>query len=400
MLKKIILENFFAFQGKHEVDLHSGINLLLGINGSGKSSFLRAISLLYEGVVGIGFGKLFQEQWGGFNQVVNCRGGEANLIRLTYVFDSDKIKSKFRTAPFSDDVTYSISIHPLGTTNYTMHEKLFTPNHSDTRRPFKYIDFKNGVGFMSTREDGNIEYKKNELSGQELVLRQVVDPARFFPSYVIRQTISEIGIFNGFDTSASSALRRPSEYSAAKRLYKNAANLPQLLNDLSNENRVVYKQIDDALVKVNPNYIGLNFKSYASQLYLSLEEKDLGRTIGAMHISDGTLKYLIYMVMLCNPNREMLLGIDEPETGLHPDMIRSIAERMKEAAVSSQLFVATHSPLLVNHFELDDLLIFEKDGKNNAVVRELEEEEYEEWIDKGYLPGQLWVNGVIGGKRW
>ena len=62
MLKAIILNNFFSFKDTHRIELNEGANLLLGINGSGKSSFINAIRLLSEGVAGDGLIKLIQEQ--------------------------------------------------------------------------------------------------------------------------------------------------------------------------------------------------------------------------------------------------------------------------------------------------------------------------------------------------
>ena len=66
MIKKVIIENFFSFKEEHTITLNPGINVLLGINGSGKTSFLNAFRLLYEGVAGNGFEALFQTRWGGF----------------------------------------------------------------------------------------------------------------------------------------------------------------------------------------------------------------------------------------------------------------------------------------------------------------------------------------------
>jgi recombinational DNA repair ATPase RecF len=55
MFKKIILQDFFSFTGVNEIELSPKANVLLGINGSGKTSFLNAFRLLYEGVAGAGF---------------------------------------------------------------------------------------------------------------------------------------------------------------------------------------------------------------------------------------------------------------------------------------------------------------------------------------------------------
>jgi predicted ATPase len=72
---------------------------------------------------------------------------------------------------------------------------------------------------------------------------------------------------------------------------------------------------------------------------------------------------------------------------------------MKEAQTSTQIIVATHSPLLLNSFTLDDILVFEKNSSNETVVKRYSEADFEDRAGE-LLPGQLWLNGEIGGKRW
>ena len=81
-------------------------------------------------------------------------------------------------------------------------------------------------------------------------------------------------------------------------------------------------------------------------------------------------------------------------------MISSLSEWMKNSAKNSQIIIATHSPLLLNNFDLGDLLIFEKDDNNQTIVETKNEEDFEEWVDKNFSVGQLWLKGLIGGKRW
>jgi predicted ATPase len=80
-------------------------------------------------------------------------------------------------------------------------------------------------------------------------------------------------------------------------------------------------------------------------------------------------------------------------------MIRSIAEMIKYAAKDSQIIIATHSPLLLNQFELEDVLVFEKDENNSTIVKKVSENDFPDW-EGDFLPGQMWLLGQIGGKRW
>lgn len=402
MLKEIILKDFFSFKGENHVELNAGINMLLGINGSGKTSFLNAIRLLYEGVSGSGFENLFQLEWGGFGDVVNANGIQTpKTIELTYIFDARRLRSIVSKSNFSSDVHYKITIRPLGATGYTIEEKLFASDKKSNENQFVYLDFKGGKGFLSVyhKEGIKTENFRGVTSEQELVLRQISDPRRYKPMHVIRTAISEMSIFETFDTREDSSLRKPAKSSSELKLTSSGENLVSVLNNLNTEESMTFTDIEDKLRVINPNFIKFNFQNFGSRLYLSLSERNMRHSIGIKFISDGTLRYMLMMGVLMNPHTGKLIGMDEPEGRLHPDMINSMAEMLKSASRYSQVIVATHSPLLLNLFDIEDVLVFEKNEENNTIVKRYFEEDFPEWKEE-YLPGQMWLHGVIGGKRW
>uniref|UniRef100_A0AAU6WU69 AAA family ATPase n=1 Tax=Chryseobacterium endophyticum TaxID=1854762 RepID=A0AAU6WU69_9FLAO len=113
------------------------------------------------------------------------------------------------------------------------------------------------------------------------------------------------------------------------------------------------------------------------------------------NLSDGTLRFLLQMAIYHNPNKGSLISLDEPEIGLHPDMISTICDSIIETSENTQYFIATHSPLILNGFRQEHILIFDKDENNHTVVKYLNKEKYE-----GIPLGQLWMSGNIGGVRW
>ena len=382
---------------------------LLGINGSGKTSFINALRLLYEGIVGLGVENLVQTQWGGYSQIVNCTGSDSSdYIQVTYVFDSEEVNKYNHAANFHFDIYYQITLRPLGSTDYFLDEKIWTGHNGNQGQQYIYLDFHNGKGHLSTRtenknsEDSKIlfqEYADGDISGHELVLKQISDPHHYLPLHTLRRAIENFAVYNFFDTGENSKLRKPSAYSTGSRLWKNGENLVQILSYLSNNHSLDFEKAEKALHKVNPMYKSINMDNIAGQAYLSLRERNLNKSIGVLHLSDGTLCFLLLESIFLNPERGAIVAIDEPERGLHPDMIVSVAEMIKNAAVESQLIMATHSPLLLNQFELDDILVFDKDEENITKVRKISEDDFPEDKDCS-LPGLLWLNGELGGKRW
>ena len=396
MLKRVIIKNFFSFAGETSVELKEGVNLLLGINGSGKTSFIRSLKLLYESVVGDGLEQLINS-WGGYSAIVNANGdNKSECISISYVFDALKIKEFIPNSPFAKDVKYTITLFPVGSTSYSLCESLYAVNN----KRLSYISFRNGDGYVSMRtEDGQIvqdNYKGEDISSKELVLRQISNPQRYQPSHTIRKCIENLSVYSTFDLRP---LHRPTDYDQGKRLLASGNNLPYLLNNLKNQHSFDFEKIEELMKDVNPNYKSIDFSLLGSQIYLSIREKNIGHTIDALHMSDGTLRFLLLLSIFCNPNRGYIIGMDEPETGLHPDMIKSVANILKQAAKSTQLILATHSPLLLNQFALDDILVFDKDKENHTIVNTPKETDFEDW-EGAFLPGQMWLYGVLGGKRW
>ena len=98
-------------------------------------------------------------------------------------------------------------------------------------------------------------------------------------------------------------------------------------------------------------------------------------------------------------NKKSILCIDEPETGLHPDMLFNLAEAIKEAGETSTVIVSTHSTQLLNYFDLETVRVFEKDDDNATQVYAYTEADFKGWYET-FQVGTMWRQGDIGGNRY
>jgi predicted ATPase len=406
MISKMTLENFFSFRHPTTIELNPDINILVGINGSGKSNFLKAIHLLAESIIGNGLESLFLKEWSGFNAVINFNQQEKDAIKLSFEFDKNVINNVMqkRGYQFPNNPIYEINIVQAGTTSYYLTEKLYSKRLKSDEKDVIYMEMNNTQGIISTREGEKVGFQKYpqeqsqiNFKATEPVLRQISDPDRFYPLFTLKRALEELSIYAYFNTSILSSIRQPASYGTETKLLSDGQNLMTILNNLKNNHPLNYEEIEAAIKKINPYFKDINFAFLGAKLYLVLREQYLARSVSIEHISDGTLHYLLLLSILFNPERGYLVCIDEPETSLHPDMINSIAEALKQASKNTQLIIATHSPLLLNAFEIDDILIFEKNNHNETVVKS--SEEFDEWT-ADYLAGQAWLQGLIGGKRW
>ena len=125
----------------------------------------------------------------------------------------------------------------------------------------------------------------------------------------------------------------------------------------------------------------------------------------ATRLSDGSLRYLCLLAVLCHPEPPPVICIEEPEIGLHPDIIPSVAKLLVEASSRSQLFVTTHSDILVDALTdtPEAVVVCEKrDGATE--LRRLDAAEIKSWLKQYRFEldrlGEMWISGEIGGNRW
>lgn len=123
-------------------------------------------------------------------------------------------------------------------------------------------------------------------------------------------------------------------------------------------------------------------------------------SIPATRLSDGTLRYLCLLTLLCDPTPPPLVCLEEPELGLHPDLLPGLARLLVEASERTQLIVTTHSEILVDALtdHPESVIVCEK-HQGQTEMRRLDEDELSDWLKK-YRLGELWMRGELGGKRW
>jgi predicted ATPase len=104
------------------------------------------------------------------------------------------------------------------------------------------------------------------------------------------------------------------------------------------------------------------------------------------------------MALLLDPTPPSVICIEEPEIGLHPDILPTIAEMLIEASQRTQLIITTHSDALVSALIPESVLVCEQNERGSH-LRRLNPEKLKEWLEN-YTLGDLWRMGEIGGNKW
>lgn len=182
-------------------------------------------------------------------------------------------------------------------------------------------------------------------------------------------------------------------------LREDAANIAPFLLSIKNEHPNYYQEIIYAIRAVAPFFDDFILKprmfEQAEKVNLSWTQKGSDYPMQPYHLSDGTLRFICLATALLQPNPPATIIIDEPELGLHPAAIAMLAELIQAAARTSQIIIATQSPLLIDYFTVEDLIVASREDGASTFTR-LKEEDFTMWLED-YSLGELLRKDVIEG---
>lgn len=184
-------------------------------------------------------------------------------------------------------------------------------------------------------------------------------------------------------------------------LLPNARNLGVVINSFRNKTRL-WQQFLNSLKNifegVEDLYIVL--EGGTSQLYL--QEAGLLEPIPASRFSDGTFRWICLLAILLHPAPPPLICFEEPEIGLHPDVIVELADLLRSASERTQLIVTTHSDILVDALSdtPEAVIVCERSQGATRLRRLGESSRLRDWLKQYGGIGKLWRQGYLGGNRW
>lgn len=390
LIKELTFRGLLSFGPDAEPLEMRPLNLLIGPNGSGKSNLLESLDLLRSTPTkltapmrGIGGSGVQEWIWKGTPQ------GEA---RLEAIVEYPKGPHSLRHG-----LVFTESRARFELVDEFIENCEADPGHNDV---FFYYRFQNGYPMLSVRgESGRRQLQQQDLAPDESILSQRKDPDQFPELAYLSNMYSQIRLYREWSFGRTSVFRRPQSADLPNdRLEEDFSNLGLFLNYL----RGVPKAKNTILQHLRDLYAGLDdfdVRIKGGTVEVFLTEGDF--TIPASRLSDGTLRYLCLLAILCDPEPPPLVCIEEPELGLHPDMLPPIADLLIAASERTQLVVTTHSDLLVDTMteQPEAVVVFEKEAGKTQPRRLQASEELKLWLEK-YRLGDLWTRGHIGGTRW
>ena len=371
-IEAVRIKGFRSLADIEVTDL-GNLAVLIGSNGSGKSNFIRFFEMLGWMIRSRKLGEFIQRHGGADDHLFN---GSSQTPRM-------EAEISIRTSAGLHEYKFSLGHAQPDRLLFT--EEAFRSSRGD------------GSAEVSTWHqvgDGNSEANIVEVA-QSTVAQQSIDSST---AGVIVQLLRNCSVFQFHDTSDTSAFKMNWDVSDCRCLRGDGGNLATVLHHLERTDLNRYERICSLISRVVPAFDRFVLDERHGRVILQWKARGSGKTLGAHLTSDGSLRFFALTTLLNLP-AEMLpdvIMLDEPELGLHPAAIPLLGGMIRSLSTQRQVIAATQSPLLVNSFSLDGIVVFEH-ANGRTECHGVDAAQYQNWLADGYLAGDLWWKNIIGG---
>jgi predicted ATPase len=364
--------------------------VLIGPNGSGKSNLLEAIALLRAApnrlppndlrtVIGRG---------GGIGEWI-WKGNPKGLASIEAIVDNP-----YGQQPLRHVLTFRSEQQTFRLDDERIENEYPYPGKTG---PYFYYRYQQGQPVIVIK-DVERRLAHENVEPDVSILAQRRDPENYPIITELATTYDRIRLYREWAFGRNTIFREPQKADLrTDRLEEDFSNLGLFLNRLR-RNPKAKGALLDALCDLYAGLTDFDVSIEGGTVQVFFTEGDY--TIPAPRLSDGTLRYLCLLAILCDPEPPPLIGIEEPELGLHPDILPKLADLLVAAAERTQLIVTTHSDVLVDGLTEcpETVVICEKDA-GQTIMKRLESEPLKKWLED-YRLGELWTRGELGGTRW
>ncbi|WP_307821015.1 AAA family ATPase [Micromonospora humidisoli] len=387
------------FRSLRDVEVRLGaLNVLVGLNGAGKSNFLDVIAFLGDATRADLAPAL--DRRAGFDRVAfrDARGA-----RQTISIEVEAAVTRNSSLKATDTYTLEFSSDKLKS-GRSERERYYL-------RRAESFAFKRtaGPGRRITVEGGLITFHKPEGGEDTASLREGSLGLSTLPKLSpedggeqVEALADMFASFRVFDVDVAAA-RQPSQERASERLHDDASNLAAFLAFLADRHPDRFDALQRDARAFIPGLERLQFTAIGGAgegTVLTLVEQGLSGATTLQEASYGSIRALALLSLLYDPSPPRLTCIEEIDHGLHPHILDRLVELLREASGRTQFLIATHSPPLVNRLTPDELIVCERGADAASKIPAIAPEAVkamEQELHGELGLGELWFSGALGG---
>ena len=174
--------------------------------------------------------------------------------------------------------------------------------------------------------------------------------------------------------SANFGLRTPQNPTNDERLHSDGSNFASVFRALARNKAGQQSRIDiiDSVRAVIPTLQDINIQlvgGFLTPVFRVIEADGNQHEFNVSQMSDGTLRILGLLTALYHPNRPQILALEEPEQTVNPGILLVLADAIKAMTGRSQVLVTTHSPSLIDHFDISEIYAVSLSDFGTAVTQ-------------------------------
>lgn len=388
-LQHLTIEGLLSFGQQTHFEF-GRLNLLVGPNGSGKSNLLDCIRILRMAPLEIQ--EAFKDS--GFEEWL-YKGAPKQLAHAS-------LEVTANVPEIPGKILHQLRLATQPNSRVALEEVISSGEEQEQKETYFVGSYRgratlNVTGTSKRRRNRNLSAA--EYNPFASILSQIRDVGQYPEITRLAGLYAQFRIYSEWTFGRNSSLREATSTNRTTTMLSEAMDdLPLALNGL--EKTAAHDAIRLLLRELKETYVDYITRILFGRVGLELMELPFKTPLPAKRLSDGTLRFLALAAILFQPQPPPLICLEEPELGMHPDMIRMVAKMIVDAAKRTQLIVTTHSEHLLTTLQDDFDALFAFDaGLDGSVVRRFSQKEYEQWRQEHTL-GELWTSGELGGNRW
>jgi len=281
--------------------------------------------------------------------------------------------------------------------------------HEAVQRYVSRVSGANALLHMGKKTTTRIDVELQRQSGTQAGVSEITSSAFGFEATGVDQLrpdrrmsgTCDWRVYHFHDTSSTSPMKLTGDVNDNRYLRPDGANLAAFLYFLRQRHGASYNLIRRTVQRVAPFFDDFQLAPMQlndRKIRLEWHHKNTESYFDAASLSDGTLRFIALTTLFLQPKqfRPSVILVDEPELGLHPYAISMLASLIKQCSKATQVIVSTQSPLLLDHFQPEDVLVADLVQAATVLTR-LQSATLDAWLQE-YSLGQLWEKNEFGGR--
>ncbi len=380
MLNTIAIKNYRSI--RELIIPLTSLNVVTGANGAGKSNLYRALRLLAETAVGRAVSSLVEE--GGLDSCLWAGPEKVARARDQVVEGQARRSSVSLQLGFSaDEGGYLLDFglpEPVPRTQFGLdpeikREAIF---HSAFYESKSALVERNGPSLRARDDSGRWQHLDQYLPHYESLLSHFGDPMRLPEALHLREWIRTWRFYDQFRTDRDAPVRKPQVATRTLVLNHDGRDLAAAWQTILEvgDDEALAACLDDAFPGAR-----VEIRKVQGSFELLFHQPGLLRPLTLAELSDGTLRYLLWIAALLSPRAAGLMVLNEPENSLHPQLLPPLARLLLLASERSQVWVISHAERLVRTLV---------DSENCQHVGLVKEQGATRWQDDGLDTTPAW----------